>query len=134
MPVTARSIPRTALSARERAWRSRLCQLLSGQGFVRGSLQERYRVCGNPNCRCAKGQKHRGVYLVVCENGKYRQLYVPKALEAMARQWVENHREVRDLMDRVSRLYQDQLRPRQGPSPSSAASSNTAKKSSGSKD
>jgi hypothetical protein len=55
---------------------------------VRGTLQVRDRTCGKPNCRCAKGEKHKALYLVVSKEGKQQQLYIPKAYEERGRQWV----------------------------------------------
>ncbi len=115
MPDIKSRIPRTAMSAQERRWRSRLAQLISEHRFVRGSLQERYRVCGKSNCRCAtKGKKHRAVYLVFSRDGNFQQLYVPKQWEATVRQWVENYHDVRDLLEKISEHYLNQVEKRQG--------------------
>jgi hypothetical protein len=37
------------MAARERQWRSKLNQVVGQHGLVRGTLQERFRVCGKPN-------------------------------------------------------------------------------------
>ena len=76
------------MDAPERRWRSRLAQIAAAGGLIRGTLLERYRACGNPNCRCARGQKHRAVYLMLSEGGRLRQLFIPKAYEQQVRQWV----------------------------------------------
>ena len=102
------------MGVRERQWRSRLAQLVSQHGFMRGTLQERQRVCGKPNCRCAQGHKHRALYLVVSQEGQTRQLYVPKQYEAAVRQWVNNYHDIRDLMDRVSEIHWQKVKRRQG--------------------
>ncbi len=126
-------LSRTAMSTRERQFRSQLHQLIASAPFLRGTLVQRQAVCGKPNCRCVKGHKHRSLYLMVSKDGRPRQLYVPAEWEAVVRQWIENHSQLRDLMEQVSDLHWDKVRQRQGPSSSSAASSNTAKRSSGSK-
>lgn len=104
---------RTALSPQERAWRSKLTQLTSGQPFLRGTLLERERVCGKPNCRCARGQKHRSLYVVVSDGKRQRQLFVPKDWEDRIRQWVTNHKAIRELIHEVSDLYWAKARRRQ---------------------
>ena len=77
------------MSAQERELRSRLAQLLTRAAIVRGSLSVREKSCGKPTCRCARGEKHRAVYLVASEEGKLRQLFIPRSLEADARECVE---------------------------------------------
>jgi len=105
---------RTAMSPAERRLRSRLAQLASGHGLIRGTILERYRACGNPNCHCARGHKHRAVYLVLWEQGHQRQLFIPSAYEAQVRQWVANHKEVKDLLRQISSVYWSKVQQRQG--------------------
>ena len=102
------------MSAEERQLRSELNKLLSGQGVLHGSLIRRNRVCGKPNCRCARGQSHEGLYLVVTEGGQSRQLYVPQRFEQTVRGWIEQYRQTRKLMDELSRIHWDKVRNRQG--------------------
>jgi hypothetical protein len=104
---------RRHLSAEERQVRSTLNQLLSQQGLVHGTLVVRRRVCGKPSCRCAKGQLHEGLYLVVTEAGQPRQMYVPQGWAAAVRQWIDNYAKARGLMDKLSGLHWDKIRQRQ---------------------
>ncbi len=102
------------MSQQERQWRSKLAQIVAQQGFLRGSIQERQRVCGKPNCKCAKGQKHKSLYLVFSKGGRYQQLYVPRQWEEAVRKWVENYQNMRGLMENVSEMYCEKVRKRQG--------------------
>ena len=106
-------IPRAKMSQRERNARGRLAQLIHDGGLIRGSLVVRERTCGKPNCRCARGQKHVSLYLVVSEEGKYRQVFVPKDLEQVVRLWVENHQKARDLFEEISRMHHERVRKRE---------------------
>lgn len=108
MPETSR----THLSEQERRVRSELRQLVSRDGFLRGTVSVREKVCGKPNCRCARGKKHRSVYLVASENGKPKQLFIPRALEPQVRRWVETYQRMRELLEELSRLHWDKLRQR----------------------
>lgn len=108
-----RIIPRARMSATERQARSQLAQLVSQRGIVRGSLLVRRRVCGKAGCKCALGKLHESLYLVVAEQGKTRQLYVPKDWEPRVRRWVEEYHQARGLMEEVSRIYWDKVRQRQ---------------------
>lgn len=101
------------MSAHERKLRSAVNKLLSQQGVIHGTLITRQRVCGKGNCRCAKGQLHESLYLVVTEAGKGRQMYVPRQWESVVRQWVEQYARARRLMDELSSLHWDKIRQRQ---------------------
>lgn len=113
MSDTTRSIPRSKMTPQERQLRSQLAQLVSQRGLMRGSLLVRRRVCGKEGCKCTRGQLHESLYLVLSEGGRTRQLYVPRAFEARVRQWVENHRRARRLMEEISRRYWKKVRDRQ---------------------
>jgi len=100
------------MTPQERRRRSQITKLVAGYPFLRGTLVERERVCGNPNCRCAKGQKHPGLYLMSSKNGKTRQLYVPMNLQDTVQQWIDYHSEIRDLMEQVSDIHWTRVRER----------------------
>ena len=101
---------RGGMSAQERRLRSRLVQLLGGRGVLRGTLSVRKRTCGKPSCRCARGEKHEGLYLVFSEEGRLRQMFVSRMQEARVRRWVEQYQEVRDLLEELAKLHLERLR------------------------
>jgi hypothetical protein len=101
---------RSQLSASERHFRSRIAQLASTQWLLRGTLSLRSRPCGNPNCRCARGQLHTSLYLVQSHHGKPRQICVPKRWEPRVRQAVSDYREMQRLIEEVSELEWARLR------------------------
>lgn len=107
------AIPRSKMTPRERELRSRLAQLVSGAGLARGTLSERLKTCGKPNCRCAQGEKHRSLYLVVSKGGKLQQLFIPNSLEPTTRQWVEAYQRIRELLEELSELYWGKLTRRE---------------------
>ena len=105
---------RVRMSGAERQLRSELTRILYSEGLLRGSLTVRERTCGKPSCKCIKkGEKHSSLYLVVCEEGKYRQVFVPRDLHEVVRSWVENHKKVRDLLEGISELHYQKLRNRE---------------------
>ncbi len=106
-------IPKARMGSEERELRSRLAQLLSRAALVRGSLSVREKSCGKPSCRCARGEKHRAVYLVASDEGKLRQLFVPRSLEADARECVEAYQRIRELLEELSKLHWDKLQRRE---------------------
>jgi len=95
---------RCSLSAAERNFRSRLTQLVHDAWFLRGTLSVRSRRCGQPNCRCARGQLHASLYLVQSRQGKLRQLSIPKPWEDRVRQAVRNYHEMQRLLEEISEL------------------------------
>ena len=111
--MTRQDASRTGMSAHERKLRSEINKLLSQEGVIHGTLITRQRVCGKANCRCAKGQLHESLYLVVTESGKGRQMYVPRQWEMAVRQWIEQYAQARRLMDELSNLHWQKVRQRQ---------------------
>lgn len=104
---------RAKLSAAERKFRSRIAQLATGQWFLRGTLSERASKCGKPNCRCARGELHRSLYLVQSQAGKLRQICVPKAWQERVRQAVSDYHQMQQLMEEVSELEWSRLQARE---------------------
>jgi len=100
------------MSGDERRFRSQLAQLVSGRGLIRGSLLVRRRVCGKPTCRCVRGQGHENLYLVVSQDGRSRQLFVPREYEPAVRQWVADYHRAQELMEEISRLYWEKVHRR----------------------
>lgn len=100
------------MKANDHQLRSQLAQIVSSGGIIRGTLLERRRTCGKPSCRCARGRKHRSVYLVLSDGKRQRQLYVPKAWESKVREWVANCRELKHLINQISEIYWDKVRHR----------------------
>ena len=113
MSVGRDDIQRMRMSAAERRARSQLAQLLTQRGVIRGTLLARKRKCGKASCRCAQGEGHESLYLVISENGRTRQLFVPKDWESRVRRWVEDYHRARELMEEISRIYWDKVRNRQ---------------------
>jgi hypothetical protein len=101
------------MSPRERELRSRLKQILQGLGIVRGTLAVRERACGKSGCHCQQGAKHVSLYLVASHQGKAKQLFIPKELEAQTRQWVDSYQSLRELLEELSQIYWDKLEHRE---------------------
>ena len=105
-------ISKGAMSPREREIRSRINQLVSTAALARGHLSVREKVCGKPNCRCAQGEKHLAFYLVASEDGRLRQLFIPRKMEREARECIEAYQEVRELLEELSQLHWHKLKQR----------------------
>jgi hypothetical protein len=110
----ASRLSRAELSTTERALRSRIAQIASGERFLRGTLSERSSKCGKPNCHCAGGAGHTSLYLVQRHAGKVRQLCIPKALQDPVRQAVGEFQELQRLLREVSELEWKRFLARKG--------------------
>lgn len=89
---------------------AKLGELASVGPVLQGSLAEIGVTCGNPNCRCARGLKHRSHILKRQVRGKTQSLYVPVDMVEEARGWVEEHRRVQRLLKEISELNRSILR------------------------
>jgi hypothetical protein len=81
---------------------------------LRGSLIERYKRCGNPNCKCAAGLGHGPkFYLSVSYPGRSPQMdYVPQADYAQISESVANYTLVREILEEISEINHELLRRR----------------------
>jgi hypothetical protein len=98
------------MSKREHEDRSRLKPHISYKEFVRGTLSIRERVCGKPNCKCQRGEKHTSLFLTRSKDGRIEQLYIPKEKEELVHRWVQNYRDIQDLLEKISSIYWDKLK------------------------
>jgi hypothetical protein len=89
------------MPAAERRARSRLAKVLHERQLLHASTVRMARVCGNPNCKCTRGEKHVSLYLAGRKDGKQRMLFVPRDWEEKVRAWVGNYREVKKLLEEV---------------------------------
>jgi hypothetical protein len=80
--------------------------------ILRGSLVKRYVTCGNPACKCAKGERHGPVwYLTVTLGpGKTTGGIISAEKVAQVRGWVQNYQQVKDHLEKISEINRELLR------------------------
>lgn len=100
---------RSQRSAKERDARSRAVRRVAEEPLLRGSVVVMHRTCGKQNCHCRTGEKHPALYLAVRRGKKRTMIYVPPALEETVRLWIQNGRQVDELLDFVSQQCLEQL-------------------------
>jgi hypothetical protein len=85
------------------------------EAVLRGSLIERYKRCGKPNCKCANGQGHGPkYYLSVSRTGARPTMdYVPQSMQDQATQYLANYRTIRDILDQLCAINQELMRRRE---------------------
>jgi hypothetical protein len=93
--------------------REGLANLLPPLGeIMRGSLMERYLTCGNPDCKCARGERHGPVwYLSVTLDQSHRSgCTVPSDQVDQVRRWIENYRQVKENLEKISDINRELMR------------------------
>jgi hypothetical protein len=81
---------------------AKLRQLHQVGPLVAASLCQRPVRCGNPQCRCARGEKHSSWCLTFKRQGKTRTVHVPKVLVEEVRQWVKEYQRTKQLLTQIS--------------------------------
>jgi len=87
-----------------RSLQARQKQLQAQCPVLAASLVTIRRACGNPNCRCARGQKHQGHYLTWKVKAKTHTAYVPIELLPQVKLWTQEHRRLKQLVREISQL------------------------------
>ena len=93
--------------------REGLTKVLPPLGEVlRGSLMERYMTCGNPDCKCARGERHGPIwYLSVTLDQSHRVGgTVPAEQVDQVRKWIENYQQVKQNLEKISDINRELLR------------------------
>lgn len=80
--------------------------------ILRGSLVERYVTCGNPACKCAKGERHGPVwYLTVTLGpGKTTGGIISAENVERVRGWIDNYQRLKDRLEKISEINRELLR------------------------
>jgi hypothetical protein len=104
-----------SLPTAERDLYSKLRQVLTQPGLLRGNLVVLRRTCGKPTCRCNKDKanRHSSLYLSLSSEGKRRMVYIPPDWEPEVRDWVDRYKEVREVLEKLSTACLHRLEKRE---------------------
>jgi hypothetical protein len=80
--------------------------------ILRGSLVERYVTCGNPACKCAKGERHGPIWYLTVTLGPGRTTggIIPTENVEEVRRWIENYHKLKDQLEKISEINRELLR------------------------
>jgi len=82
-----------------------LAELATLSHILHGSWVQRYSVCSRKDCKCRHGERHGPRhYLVVNEEGRQRQKYVPNAQVSAAQAGLAEHSRLDGIADRITRI------------------------------
>jgi hypothetical protein len=79
---------------------------------LRGSLIKRYVTCGNPGCKCARGERHGPVWYltVTLAPGRTTSAVIPGDQVDAVRRWIENYRQIKADLEKISEINRELLR------------------------
>ena len=83
---------------------SRIKNLIGSTPFIEGSLKAIKVKCGNPNCRCANGDKHTSHILTRKVEGKTKSVYVPVGMVKEVEKWVEEYRKIKTKIREITEI------------------------------
>jgi hypothetical protein len=89
---------------------ARIHQIAQVRPFIAGSLAKVAVKCGNPNCKCASGERHEAWVLTRKEKGKSVTVHVPRDMVEEVTQWVAEHKRLKKLMKEASGLGERMIR------------------------
>src|SRR5882724_10284424 len=80
--------------------------------ILRGSLMERYLTCGNPSCKCARGERHGPNWYLTVTLGPGRTTGATLSLDQVekVRLWIENYHRVKEHLEKISDINRELLR------------------------
>lgn len=82
-----------------------LSELGTFSHLLHGSWVERFSVCSRPHCKCHSGEKHGPRrYLVVRENGKQRQKYIPNSQVNAAMKGRTEYQRLSEVVERITQI------------------------------
>ena len=82
--------------------------------ILRGSLIERFKRCGKPGCKCARGPGHGPkYYLSISQPGARPEMdYVPADYSQQVSEYLHNFQQVRQLLEQICNINHELLRRR----------------------
>jgi len=84
---------------------ARLKKLSGAKPFIAGTVVEYEKVCGNPRCKCARGDKHKAQHLTFKdENQKTVSVYIPADMLQEVKEWTQEYKRIKDLLQQISDL------------------------------
>ncbi len=81
-----------------------LLRVLRPGRMIKGSLYRLGRSCGNPNCKCARGEKHFSWYLSLKIEGKTRLTYIGRVVPADIDERVKRYQHHQRILARIRRI------------------------------
>ncbi|KXB01858.1 hypothetical protein AKJ44_02065 [candidate division MSBL1 archaeon SCGC-AAA261F17] len=78
-----------------------------------GTIQERWLTCGNPDCRCARGERHGPYYYFAYpdrKTGKTAQISIPEDVVAGLKARIKNYEKFREELWELVEIEAERMR------------------------
>ncbi len=72
--------------------------------LMRGTVVLLGSTCGNPRCKCARGEKHPQYYFSVNIDRKTKTMYLRKEMKSKAEEYVKNYKLLWDIVEEMTLL------------------------------
>jgi len=104
-----RRLPELALRQRRQGLAKQLPPVTD---ILRGSLVERYVTCGNPACKCARGERHGPMWYLTVTLGRGGTTggIISEEKVAEVRGWIQNYHKLKDHLEKISEINRELLR------------------------
>ena len=112
------NLSRLSILALQRRREGLVKQLPPIDQTLRGSLFERYLTCGNPDCKCARGERHGPVWYLTVTLAPGRTTGNTLLVEQVdrVRSWIDNYHRVKEHLERISDINRELIRREKGKS------------------
>ena len=95
--------------------RKRAClirQLGKADPFINGAIVKLARVCGNKNCKCARGERHVSSYFTYRDKHKKRTniIYIPVGLLGEVREWNAEYKRLKRIVEEICEIQRKIIR------------------------
>lgn len=84
-------------------------ELRSLGNMMNGSLVRLGRLCGKPNCKCTRGERHKNLFLSYKVKQKPYLIYIPKRMEKRVTALVANHKRLKQIIHELSRVNRETI-------------------------
>jgi hypothetical protein len=108
-------MPKKSAAALRRRRQALLRQLPPLAALLRGSLIERYKPCGKPGCKCARGRGHGPKYYLSVSFPRLRPQmdYVPQEYYDQTKQFLAKYHRARETLEEICEINRELLRRRE---------------------
>ncbi len=92
----------------EKRRNAKLKKLMTVGPVLQGSITNVKLTCGNPACKCARGEKHTSNILTKKVKGKTKSVYIPADMLEDAKKWTEEYKKLKNMIKEISD-YNEQI-------------------------
>jgi len=103
---------RNGITDREKTVEALMRRLSGCDRLIKGSLVVNRRRCGNPRCRCTRGELHESLAITYKERGRSVLVHVPRHLNTAARRAIENYHDLKRIVTQISELNLNEFKER----------------------